>query len=47
MNKKLIERIEEIFTYKLSHKGNYGTAEVLIIYNEAVKEALLEIIDKK
>ena len=45
MNRKLIERIEEIFTDKLQEKTGWGRNDVLKVYKEAVNEALLELID--
>lgn len=46
MNKKLIERIEELFTSYLSTKTNWGRNEILALHSLAVKTALLEIVDK-
>ena len=45
MNKALIKRIEEIFTKKLQVKTGWGRNDVLIIYKEAVNEAVLEMLD--
>jgi hypothetical protein len=47
MNKKLIQRIEEIFTLKLQVKTGWGRNDVLTIYKEAVNEAVLEMLDKE
>lgn len=44
MNKKLLERIEAIFTAKLQSKTGWGRNEVLAIYKEAVTEAVLEML---
>lgn len=45
MNKKLIERIEELFTLKLQLKTNWGRNEILSLYKQAQNEALLELIN--
>jgi len=45
MNKKLIQRIEEIFEQKLQSKTGWGRNEILALHKEAVNEALLELID--
>lgn len=45
MNKKLIQRIEEIFEQKLQAKTGWGRNEILALHKEAVTEALLELID--
>lgn len=45
MNKKLIKRIEEIFTEKLQVKTGWGKNEILAAYKDAVTEACLELID--
>lgn len=45
MNKKLIQRIEELFKQKLMAKTSWGRNEVMAIHKEAVAEASLEIID--
>lgn len=45
MNKKLIKRIEEIFTEKLQLKTGWGRNDILIIYKESVNEAILELLD--
>jgi len=45
MNKKLIQRIEEIFTAKLQAKTGWGKNEILILYKESVNEACLEMIN--
>ncbi|MBT9138987.1 MAG: hypothetical protein DDT31_01567 [Syntrophomonadaceae bacterium] len=42
---KLLQRIEEIFTEKLSRKTGWGKNEVLVAYRDSVKEALIEMID--
>ena len=45
MNKKPIKRIEEIFEEKLQAKTGWGKNEVMIVYKEAVSDALLETLD--
>ena len=45
MNKKLIDRIAELFEEKLQVKTGWGRNDVLIIYKEAVNEAILEMLD--
>lgn len=45
MNKKLIQRIEEIFQAKLMTKTGWSRNDVMIAYKEAVAEACLEFID--
>ena len=45
MNKKLIKRIQEIFESKLQSKTSWGRNEIIILHNEAITEATLELID--
>lgn len=45
MNKKLIERIAELFAVKLQVRTTWGRNEVLTLYKDATNEALLELID--
>ncbi len=45
MNKALINRITDLFTKGLQAKNGWGKNEVLKLYNECVKQALLELID--
>jgi hypothetical protein len=45
MNKRLIRRIEEIFTEKLQSKTGWGRNAVLDLYKESVNEAILETLD--
>jgi len=45
MNKKLIERIGELFEAKLQERTGWGRNDVLKIYREAVNEAILEMLD--
>lgn len=44
MNRKLLERIEEIFQDKLSVKTGWGRNDVLEAYRRAVSEAILELL---
>ncbi len=46
MHKKLLNRIEEIFTEKLQQKTGYGRNEVLAMYQASVNEALMETLDQ-
>lgn len=45
MNKKLLKRIDELFTAKLQSKTGWGKNDVLVIYRESVNEAILELLD--
>lgn len=45
MNKKLIDRIKQLFEQKLQVKTGWGKNEVIALYNECVVQATLEIID--
>lgn len=45
MNRQLLENIQKIFEQKLQAKTGWGRNDVLKIYNEAVTEALLKLID--
>jgi hypothetical protein len=45
MNKKLLERIEALFTAKLQAKTGWGRNDVLAAYKDAVREALMELVD--
>lgn len=45
MNSKLIKRIEEIFYIKLQEKTSWGRNDLKKVYQQAIKEALLELID--
>ena len=45
MNKKLINRVTELFEEKLQEKTGWGRNDVLKIYKEAVNEAILEMLD--
>lgn len=47
MNKKLIERIEQIFNQKLEAKTGWGKNEVKILLKEAIAEAALEFVDER
>lgn len=46
MNKKLLQRIQELFTEKLQVKTGWGRNDVLKIYQDAVNEAMMEMLDK-
>ena len=43
--KELLERIEKIFSDKLSQKTGWGKNEVLIAYKDSVKETLMEVLE--
>ena len=45
MNKKLLQKIEELFTQKLQSKSGWGRNEIIQLYKDAVNEALLELLD--
>lgn len=45
MNKKLLQRIDELFEQKLQIKTGWGRNDVLAVYREAVREALMETLD--
>ena len=45
MNRKLIERIQEIFFEKLQAKTGWGRLEIMAIYKEAQIQALTEFLD--
>ena len=51
MNKKLLKRIEQLFTERLKAKIGWGRNEVLQAYkdcvNEAISEILLPLLDEK
>lgn len=44
MNKKLLQRIEEIFIQKLQAKTGWGRNEIQVLYKDSVSEALMEMI---
>ncbi len=44
MNKKLIERIGQIFESKLQSKTGWGRNEILALYRDSVNEAVLELL---
>ena len=46
MNKKLLKRIEEIFTIKLQSKTGWGRNEILAVYKDSVSEALMETLEE-
>jgi len=43
--KELLQRIESIFSGKLSRKTGWGKNEVLVALKDSIKEALMETID--
>lgn len=45
MNKKLIALIREKFHAKLQGKTGWGKNDVMVAYDQAVTEALLELMD--
>ena len=45
MNKKLLQRIEQLFTEKLQSKTGWGRNEIIALYRDAVSEALMEALD--
>lgn len=45
MNKELLLKIETIFTNKLQRKTGWGRNEVLILFKEAMNEAILDMVD--
>lgn len=45
MNKKLLLRIEQLFTEKLQSKTGWGRNEILAAYKESVSEAIMEMLD--
>lgn len=47
MNKKLLEKITEKFKAKLERKTGWGRNEVFQAYQEAVNEAVFELLDEK
>jgi hypothetical protein len=47
MNKKLIERIQELFFIALEGKTNWGRNEIKDMYKGAVTQALLEHLDQQ
>ncbi len=45
MNRKLLQRIDQIFADKLQSKTGWGRNDVLQLYRECVNEALMELLD--
>lgn len=45
MNKKLIELIREKFKARLQAKTGWGRVDVMSEYDQAVTEAMLELLD--
>lgn len=44
MNKKLLERIKAIFQEKLMAKTGWGRNDIMAAYNDAVNEAIMELV---
>lgn len=47
MNKKLLERIQELFFHSLDLKTGHGKNEIKDIYKDAVNKALMEMVDNQ
>jgi hypothetical protein len=47
MNKKLIQRIQELFFIGLQSQTNWGKNQVEILYKDVVNQALLELVDEQ
>jgi hypothetical protein len=47
MNRKLIEKIKELFKQKLNAKTGWGKNEVLQLHNDAVNESVLWLLDEE
>lgn len=47
MNKKLLERIQELFFEALGTKTGWGRNDLKEVYKDCVNQALLEIVDKQ
>lgn len=45
MNKKLLQHIESLFFAKLQFKTGWGRNEVMALYRDAQREAVLDLID--
>ena len=45
--KELLNKIEELFTAKLSAKTGWGRKEVLTAFKDSVNEALLEAMEEE
>lgn len=45
MNKKLLNRIREIFLQKLAAKTGWGRTELIAQYDAAVTEAIMEMLE--
>ena len=46
MNRKILERIDFLFSEALKEKTGWGKNEVLIAYRKAVTQALAEYVDQ-
>lgn len=47
MNKTLLDRIKELFKQKLQAKTGWGRNEILAAYDEAVTEAVLQMLEER
>lgn len=47
MNRKILDRIKELFFTALEEKTNWGRNDVKELYNKCMVQALLEYIDAK
>lgn len=47
MNKKLLAKVREKFEQALKAKTGWGRVELLAAYDQAVTEAVLELLDEE
>lgn len=45
MNKKLLQRIDQLFADRLQARTGWGRNDVLQLYRECVSEALMELLE--
>ena len=45
MNKQLLKRIRELFEEKVSRKTGWGKNELMIEFDKAIIEALVELLE--
>lgn len=45
MNKKLLQRIDQLFADRLQVRTAWGRKDVLQLYRECVSEALMELLE--
>ena len=45
-DREILKKIERIFTEKLQAKTGWGKNDVLMVYKDAVNEALLEMLEE-